>query len=176
MNDSHVDEMLRASAPAAFATDPAVRAELDRAVVSSRAIAVRGRRMRRLSWVALPVIAVPALSLMTTGGTDPRMSPDFVIPVTYTTDTGRQVDCAIELFNGEMDYVETNTQAVDYFRGQDWSRVGQEIYEKALVYETTRAVSPWAQAENDVLMANAPDGLFVDGGMGSDSTCSGELH
>ncbi|MDF2563046.1 MAG: hypothetical protein K0R99_4492 [Microbacterium sp.] len=59
------------------------------------------------SWVAVPVLALPGIALASTAGTDPRMIPDFEIPISYVTDTGREVSCSIELFNGEMNYVES---------------------------------------------------------------------
>lgn len=176
MDNSPIDDLLRASAPRRASDDPAVRAELHRVGLAARATGTRHRRIRRLSWVAVPVLALPALTLAATAGTDPRMVPDYRVSVSYVTDSGREVDCYIAFFNGELDYVETNTEVVDYFRTQDWDDIGQRIYERALELEARGQISPWSTAENDLIVAKAPDELFLNGGMGMDTDCTGELH
>ncbi|MEV7692318.1 hypothetical protein AB0N73_03195 [Microbacterium sp. NPDC089189] len=176
MDTSPIDTLLRRSAPRGASDDPGVTGELDRIALAARVTATRGRRIRRLSWVAVPVLAVPVFAFASTAGTDPRLVPDFEIPVSYVTDTGREIECSIEMFNGEMNYVETNVEAVEYMRAQDWDGVGQRIYDRALEIEAVGGISPWQVAENDALMAGAPDDLFLNGGMGIESTCTGELH
>jgi hypothetical protein len=177
MDDSLITQALRDSAPSPQATTPAAQAEIDHMIVQTRSIAQgRRRNRRRITWAALPVLAVLPVGLAFTGGFDVRLVPDYVIPVSYVTDTGLSVDCEIELFNGETNYVETNHEAVDHYRSVDWTGVGQRIYDRALQYEARAEISPWAQAENDVLMDGAPDEIFSNAGMGSSSTCSGQLH
>jgi hypothetical protein len=177
MEDSLITRALRDSAPPSQATTPATQAEIDHMIVKTRSIAqARRRNRRRITWAGLPVLAIVPVGLAFTGGFDVRLVPDYVIPVSYVTDTGQAFDCEIDLFNGETDYVETNHEAVDYFRSVDWAGAGQRIYDRALQYEARGEISPWAQAENDVLMDGAPDEVFLDGGMGSSSTCSGQLH
>ncbi|WP_204533952.1 hypothetical protein [Arthrobacter tumbae] len=113
-----------------------------------------------------------------TGSTDDRPVPDFTIPVSYTTDTGRELSCSIDLYNGEMNNVVTSTAAVDYLRAQNWSGIGQRIYDKALVYESAGDPNAWVSAEIDLTAGQLPDGVLKqgDGGLGSSSDCSGELH
>ena len=176
MDHSPIDDLLRASAPRRACDDPAVASELDRVGIAARVAGARDRRIRRLSWVAVPVLALPALTLASTAGTDPRMVPDLRVPVSYVTDTGREVSCSIEFFNGELDYVETNTEAVDYFRMQDWDGIGQRIYDRAVELDARGEVSPWFVAENDLIVADAPEDLFLNGGMGMDTDCTGQLH
>ncbi|GAA2172109.1 hypothetical protein GCM10009846_08740 [Agrococcus versicolor] len=176
MDDASITRLLRSSAPTTVAADAAVRIEIDRMAERARAVAHgRRRARRRVAIVALPALAIIPGALVFTGGTDVRQVPDLTIPMTYVTDTGTSIACEVDLFNGETDYVETNLEAVAYFAAQDWSGVGQRVYDLALRYEDEGRVSPWAQAENDVLLAGAPD-IFTDGGMGMTSTCTGALH
>ncbi|MDR6168192.1 hypothetical protein QE367_002396 [Microbacterium paludicola] len=175
--DTSIDDLLRASAPRRVSTDGMVAAEVDRVGIAARVHAARRRRVRRLSWVALPVLALPGIALASTAGTDPRMIPDFEIPVSYVTDTGREISCSIELFNGELDYVETNTEAVVYIAAQNWDGVGQKIYERALEREAAGLVSPWFGAADDVIFAGVDDYILPgDGGLGRDTDCTGQLH
>ncbi|WP_167050759.1 hypothetical protein [Salinibacterium sp. ZJ77] len=104
------------------------------------------------------------------------MTPDYEIPVSYVTDAGSKVSCTIELFAGEVNYVETNTEAMKYFSSQNWDGVGQRIYERALSLESDGVSRAWFPAMYDVLLANTDDGLFSNGGMATDTDCSGELH
>lgn len=171
-----IDDLLRASAPNPASTDGLIAGEVDRVSVAARAHAERRQRVRRLSWVAVPVLALPGLALASTAGTDPRMVPDFEIPVSYVTDTGIEISCTLEFFNGELNYVETNTEAVDFIAAQDWEGVGQKIYERALERESAGLFAPWFGAEDDVILAGAGDDLFTDGGLGRDSDCTGQLH
>lgn len=177
MDTSSIDTLLRGSAPRRASDDAAVAAELNRVGIAARVSATtRRRRVRRLSWAALPVFALPALALASTAGTDLRMVPDFEVPISYVTDTGKEITCTVEFFNGELLYVETNTEAVDFISAQDWDGVGQRIYDRALALEGSGGFAPWAQAENDVFLEGANEDLFRNGGMGTDSDCSGELH
>lgn len=175
--DVSMDDQLRASAPHRVSTDGMVAAEIDRVGIAARVHAARRRRVRRLSWVAVPMLALPGIALASTAGTDPRMIPDFEIPISYVTDTGHEVSCTIELFNGELDYVETNTKAVEYIAAQNWDGVGQKIYEQALEREANGLFSPWFGAADDIILAGV-DGHILpgDGGLGRDTDCTGQLH
>lgn len=202
MTKSTIDELLTQSAPPSGvdASDPRVRSML-RAVATESREAARAatrpaaRSRRRLWWLAAPLVALPIITFASTAGTEPRLVPDFVIPVSYTTDTGNAVSCAIELFNGELDYVESSTAAVDYFRAQDWTGVGQRIYDSAIAYESdaawlgsemnsdgpgSEAIAwrAWLSAADDIIFDRLPEGTLTsgDGGYGIDQTCTGELH
>lgn len=175
--DASIDDLLRASAPQRVSTDALFAGEVARVSVAARAHAARRRRVRRLSWVAVPVLALPGLALASTAGTDPRMVPDFEIPVSYVTDTGREVSCTFELFNGEINYVETNTKAVDFIASQNWDGVGQKIYDEAVKREAAGDFAPFFGAAHDVIFAGADVYILPgDGGVASDTDCAGELH
>lgn len=175
--DTSIDDLLRASAPRRVSTEAMVAAEVDRVGIAARVHAARRRRVRRLSWVAVPVLALPGIALASTAGTDPRVIPDLRIPISYVTDTGHHVSCSIELFNGEMDYVETNTTAVELMAAQNWEGVGQRIYEEALTREAAGDFAPFFGAAQDVIFAGADVYILPgDGGVGSDTDCTGQLH
>ncbi len=175
--DTSIDDLLRASAPRRVSTDGMVAAEVERVGIAARIHAARRRRVRRLSWVAVPVLALPGIALASTAGTDPRMIPDFEIPVSYVTDTGLQISCSIELFNGELDHVETNTKAVEYIAAQNWEGVGQRIYEEALKRDAAGDFAPFFGAAQDVVFAGADVHILPgDGGVGTDTDCTGQLH
>ena len=198
MTKPTIEDLLSHSAPPTRTLEAGLRSTIRDLSAESRETARAARRPRsRLRWLITPVVLVPAIALGTTAGTEPRQIPDFTIPVLYTTDTGKEVSCSIDLFNGEIDYVETNTTAIDYFRVQDWTGIGQRIYDAALVYENDSAWlasemnsdgpdlpqatihwRAWVSAEDDLVRAQLPDGALApgDGGYGSDTDCTGELH
>jgi hypothetical protein len=181
MKDTVLDDLLHRSAPAARGHEVGVRVQVDSLSMKAKEQASRGRRGRRIAWAALPVLLVPGIAFATTASTEPRMVPDYSIPVSYTTDTGVSVECTIDFFNGELDYRESSTAQVDYLRGQDWTGIGQRIYDRALVVEadgTADGGSAWGWAEDELIAKTVPDSTFQqgDGGFGSNSDCTGQLH
>lgn len=208
MTRQTIDDLLLRSAPPTRRDAPAVRAAVqlvaNEAHTSARAeqgpaspACPERRSRRRLWWLAVPVLVLPAVALSTSGGTDARQVPDFTIPISYTTDTGKTLTCSIDLFNGEIDYVEKSTAAVDYLRAQNWEGAGQRIYDDAVAYEASDAWldselnsdgpglsaatiqwRAWISAEDDVVIGGLPAGTLVegDGGLGSSTDCTGELH
>ncbi len=180
---STFEELLKISAPRTASGEPAVQMELDAVVAKSRAQA-RSQIRRRLGLgsLAIPALLVPVIALSTTGGTNVRQVPDFSIPISYTTDAGKSVSCTVEFFNGETNYVDTNTAALRYLRTQNWSGVGQKIYDLALTYEgdaNAKGYSAWSRAEAELIGKTVPASTLRpgDGGFGTnDSDCSGILH
>lgn len=177
MDTSRIDELLRESAPARVTAHHDVRVEVSQMVVASRSAAARRRRTwKRGALVVVPLLAGAPFALVATGSTDVRAVPDFTIPVSYVTESGQTVACEIDLFNGELNYQETNFVAVDYFSQQDWNGVGQRIYDRALELEAAGDGYAWQSAEHELVFADAPDDLFSSGGMASSSSCTGELR
>lgn len=178
MTEPTIDELLTRSAPSSRISEPGIQVQLHNVVAQSRESARSKLRRTRFRWALAPVIVAPAIALATTAGTEARMVPDFTIPVTYTTDTGRTLSCSIDLFNGELGYVEVSTAAVDHLRAQDWTGIGQRIYDTALDYEAAGDWAPWSSAETELVQATVPEHLLTaaTGGLGSDSDCTGELH
>jgi hypothetical protein len=197
MNDSQLDTLLRRSAPARVTGHPAVEAGVLALVADAEAKTHPQRRLRRAAWIAA-IPAVPLLALGLTAGIDNRLAPDLTIPVSYTTDTGVPVSCSIYVFNGEINYVEASFVGVNYLSKQDWTGVGQRIYQQALVEEAdlTRlaqerdpsvsvdGVNPpdaatiekmaWSLAEKKLVDATVPTQPGDQWGGGTD--CSGQLH
>lgn len=198
MTKPTIDDLLAQSAPPSGVdtADPRVQSMLRAVATESRHDAgPRKPARRRLWWLAAPLVALPIITFASTAGTESRLVPDFTIPINYTTDTGTAVSCSIELFNGEIDYVESSTAPVDFFRAQDWTGVGQRIYDTAVVYERDPAWlgsemnsdgpdlqgiqwRAWLTAADDMIFDRLPEGTMTngDGGYGVDTTCAGELH
>jgi hypothetical protein len=120
--------------------------------------------------------------------------PDFTIPITYTTDTGRTINCSIDFSNGETRWVETEFGAVNYLRAQDWTGLGQRIYDEALARvaagdpelskpgedgdvpdQKTVEAYAWTHAETDLTIGTVPREV-MGAGFGSYSHCPRELH
>jgi hypothetical protein len=199
MTKQSIDELLARSAPPTREQELGTQTTLRAVVAESResARAVRRPTRTRLWWLAVPILVVPAIAFTTSAGTDVRQVPDFTIPISYTTDTGTEVSCSIDLFNGEIDYVETSTAAVAFLSAQDWAGAGQRIYDAAVVYESDEAWlnsemnsdgpglsaatiqwRAWISAEKDVIFRQIPEDALVSstGGLGSNTDCTGVLH
>lgn len=190
MTKPTIDELLAESAPRARSSEPGVQSALRAVAIESRGVGRARRRTRsRLWWLATPVVAVPLLVVATTGSSDDGVVPDFTIPISYTTDTGREISCSMDFFNGESNNVETSTIAVDYLRAQDWTGIGQRLYDRALVYENDQALlyegaggpiienrrDAWAKAETELLAV--PEGLLDQSNhYAGTAHCTGELH
>jgi len=194
MNNDDLDSMLSQSKPRTASAHPGVRHELMAVVHGSRAAARRTRRAGRVLAISLPTVLAPTLALGLAAGADQRMVPDFSIPISYDTDTGRHIECTLDFYNGEMFWQETNS-ATDYLRDQDWSGIGQRIYDRALALlesndpsifvsstqdgaldESLLQRSAWVQAEAHFTVNTIPDSAFAIGGLGSNSDCTGELR
>ena len=102
------------------------------------------------------------------------------------------------VFNGEMNWVEDSFTAVDYLGKQNWSGIGQRIYEQALVEEAdlTRLAQKgdltmfgdgvtvpdaaaietmaWNMAQGKLVTDTVP--TETGDHWGGDSDCSGQLH
>lgn len=190
MTKPTIDDLLTQSAPRSRSAQPAVQSALRAVAMESRSIGRAPRHTRsKWWWAATPVVAAPLLLVATTGSSDDGVVPDFTIPISYTTDTGKDISCSMDIFNGESNNVETSTAAVDYLSSQDWIGIGQRIYDRALVYEADRTLlyegveSPavenprdaWAKAERELIAI--PEGVLDEGDhFGGTARCAGELH
>ena len=193
-----IDELIARSVPRSGAEAPRVQAMIRAVAEESRAAAKSGprRTSRRLWWLIAPLLAVPAIAFATTVGTEPRMVPDFTISLSYTTDTGTAVSCSVDLFNMEINYVESTTPEVEYLRAQDWTGVGQRIYDTAVAHENDRAwweeatlgwpggatsddvqLTAWQHAVNENIFDLIPEGITTTGiGYAVNDRCTGKLH
>ncbi|MCC6271010.1 MAG: hypothetical protein IT190_07010 [Microbacteriaceae bacterium] len=197
MDDTRLDTLLRHSAPAVVPEHSGIEATVLALVAETKVKARPVRRRRRALWVAA-IPAVPVLALGLTAGIQDRLAPDLTIPITYTTDTGVPVSCSVFVFNGEISWVEVSFTAVNYLSKQNWSGIGQRIYEQALIEEAnlTRLAdegnlsvsldgeNPPTAAVIETMAWNIAEGKLIDSTVptkpgdhwGGDSDCSGQLH
>lgn len=197
MDDTRLETLLRRSAPAVAPEHSGIEATVLALVAETKVKARPARRRRRALWVAA-IPAVPLLAFGLTAGFQDRLAPDLTIPIAYTTDTGVPVSCSVFVFNGEISWVEVSFAAVNYLSKQNWSGIGQRIYEQALIEETdlTRLAqegnlsvspdggNPPTAAAIETMAWNIAEGKLVDGtfpanfgdNWGGDSDCSGQLH
>lgn len=140
MTPPTLDDLLRSSAPAPISDDPVLRARVERMTARP----TPARRTRRRVALALPMVVVGALAL-TAGAAvvaDDIATVDVTIPVSYVTDTGVQVDCEL-LMSGGTAFDPGSTTVPDLLREQDWTGIGQRIYEHALAHPWTPSDDSW---------------------------------
>ncbi|GAB3631674.1 hypothetical protein GCM10027421_10270 [Microbacterium shaanxiense] len=188
MSKPSVDELLRGSAKS-YEPSIATRAALESLADASREEAVHSRAKRRRRNLWLIPGAVVAAGALTAGAAvfAPYFDPDVRIPIEYVTDTGVEVTCTYALRVGSVVGGE-NPKLREWLTSQDWSGVGQRIYEDAVA-------NPFIPGEDDegewtpeivdsVSFFNAvgrqtdvPDGLVVFGDeIAGTSDCTGQLH
>lgn len=188
MSKPSVDELLRGST-LSYEPSIATRAALESLVDASRTEVMlsRAKRRRRSFWL-IPG-AVVAAGALTAGAAvfAPYFDPDVRIPIEYVTDTGVEVSCTYALRVGSVVGGE-NLELREWLTSQDWSGVGQRIYQDAVA-------NPFIPGEDDegewtaelvdsVSFFNAmgrqtgvPEGLTVFGDeIAGTSDCTGQLH
>ena len=159
---------------------------------------------RPTSWWKTPRFVVPAATgaalLMTAGAVfvplqlainGQSVDIDVVIPIHYTTETGVTVDCSYGIYVGDpLNRTPADQKLVDYLDAQDWSGIGDEIYDRAMA-------NPYVPGPNDdlefdtqevrdrfsfmealmVIHERVPADLIVDGmSTGSTMDCTGQLR
>lgn len=146
MNKPNVDELLTGSAQH-YAASTATRAALDALVGESRQAGARHvapvRRTRtrsRAAWL-IPG-AILALGALTAGAVviDDLLRADLPIAVEYTTDSGVAVSCTAQIQGGSL-FSPHRAEVITYYETHDFSGVGQQIYEYALVLTRERTPS-----------------------------------
>lgn len=188
MSKPGVDELLRGSMKS-YEPSIATRAALESLVDASRAEAARSRAMRRRRSFWLIPGAVVAAGALTAGAAvfAPYFDPDVRIPIEYVTDTGVEVTCTYALRVGSAVGGE-NQELREWLTSQDWSGVGQRIYDDAVA-------NPFVPGENDEgewtaeivdsmsffdamgRQTDAPEDIAVFGDtVTGTSDCTGQLH
>lgn len=203
MTAPDIDRALHGSDPWAAGADATLALAATELASDARTAAItsRGRRMRRAAWL-VPAAAVGGLAL-TAGAlvlADDLLRTDLPIPIEYTTDTGRTVSCTATIEGGSY-FAPREDDVVAYYRGRDFSGIGQRIYDYALVLAGEQAATPDVLPRSSTVVADdqgnpySADSAFsfsltsflltdaildmgIDGSGDSwlHSDCTGELH
>ena len=202
MTNQTIRQALSDSNPWTTPDDAALSASITELVSDSRIEAARERTRtrRRALWLA-PIAAAGALAL-TAGAvvvTDNLLHADLPIAIHYVTDTGVNVSCTAEIEGGSF-FAPREAQVVDYYRSHDFSQVGQQIYDYALVLTGDREPTPGVLPKSSVwvpeaghtladqdaffhsltnfLLSNAQIDLHLTGSGDSwlSSDCTGRMH
>ena len=182
MDHASLDRMLAASGATTLDADDDVQRTL---LAVARQAQHAGRRSPRRTMRLVPLLAIGGLAV--TGAATvwvTSVQPDVQIPIAYTTDTGRSVECMIQL---EVPDPEIRS----YLQATDWGGVGQRIYDQALaasagpnvdglVFDSTaeREGWEWFAAADDLTTGTVPPELLAgrDVLAAADSSCTGDLH
>lgn len=163
MNEPNIDEALRGSA-SRFTASAASRAALDALVVEtrSRAASASKRRAHRVFWIA--PVAVVAAGALTGGGVlfAQYMNPDVRVPIEYTTTGGTEIGCTLAI---RVDSSDTDVR--DWLITNDWSGIGQRIYDDALA-NPYAADGDQSQQEIDALSFRAALARALDAELATD--------
>lgn len=191
MSKPSLDEILRGSKEPSPGDNSRVRARVAEIVANAQVIATpRRRRGIRTSWVALPLVGMGILAL--TGGAlvvDNALTPNVVVPISYTTDVGRTIECTISIEGGSL-FNPGSSALTDQLRNRDWTGVGQLMYERAVHLSEALSTTPghdltdverdqwaWYSAESQLTTLSVPEHLVPEGDHAvSTSDCTGELH
>lgn len=196
MNDDDLNAMIRSSAPASVASSPRIAAELRNVAAGSRKSGFWASRRRLTLGLVIPALLAPVAAVGLTAGVETRQIPDFAIPIEFTTDAGEQIECSVNYFNGELLWVEVNSDVSDFLKTQDWAGIGQRIYDRAaekvasndpeVLPETIGTLggepdpamtwaAAWAVAKIELVDQRVPEELFREAGYGSDNNCQEQL-
>jgi hypothetical protein len=143
-----LDEQLRAA-------DPAARMRPDETVPLIAAMTAQLPReaVRRRPWwknwkVTIPVGVVGLLAVTGAGLAAPLILAvgdpanvvelDARMPITYVTESGVTVNCVYGMYlNGESGRTPERERAAELLSNEDWTGVGQEIYDYAIAHPVT---------------------------------------
>ena len=157
MNANRIIDILEESGRTSLSTDPRVRASLIALVADSRSTTAARTTRSRKGLLFVPIFAIGTLAL--TGGAllvDSSLTPDIHIPLTYTTVLGVTYTCSIDIDGGTL-FVADSTAGANYLRAQDWTGVGQRIYDRAV---QLRGAEQTADADGNYLFP-PPDSHLV---------------
>lgn len=194
MNKPTVDELLSESAGHPLSVRSTVSeaiSDLFENVQREAAVEDTERQRRRTLLIALPaaVLAAGALTAGAIAVATFDWSTTVEVPISYTTDSGRSVSCTATVQGGAV--VDADARALkDYLNSQDWTGVGQRIYDRALanpfvpgegypagLTSAELDAHSWGAAMTDLIPGVLPENLtagWAGDSVGSD--CTGELH
>lgn len=184
-----IEQLLAESAPERLSSRmdaaPAIDGLLENVKAAERAQRPRWRRKALV--IALPA-ALAAVGALTAGGIAVASfdwSTKIDIPIQYTTDTGRSIECTVVLKSGaafDLDALSIGNA----LRARDWSGIGQKIYDRALshphiLHEGESSDNLDANSWYDALFELVPGPQPLGRGVGASSMsvgsdCAGDLH
>jgi hypothetical protein len=200
MTKQTIEDALTRSNPWTTPEEPGLRAELSALVTQSRvaASADRKRKLRRQLWL-IPIAGAGALAL-TAGAivADNLLHADLPIAIEYTTDTGVDVACTVQIEGGSL-FAPQSDRVIEYFGTHDFTGIGQRVYDYALVMAGDREPDPSVFPESSVVVpegeGDSDRGAFMfsltsfiltdsqialdingSGGAWYTSDCTGQLH
>lgn len=116
---------------------------------------------------------------------------DALIPIHYTTETGVTVDCTYGIYVGDpADRTAADQELADYLNTQDWSGIGEEIYDQAMANPFVPGPNDDWQVDNqqirdrfsfnralNVIYERIPADLMTEGmSTGATTNCTGQLR
>jgi hypothetical protein len=200
MTKQTIEDALTRSNPWTTPEEPGLRAELSAFVTQSRvaASADRKRKLRRQLWL-VPIAGAGVLAL-TAGAivADNLLHADLPITIEYTTDTGVEVACTVQIEGGSL-FAPQSDRVIEYFRTHDFTGIGQRVYDYALVMAGDREPDPSVFPESSIAVPEGEGysdrGAFMfsltsfiltdpqialdingSGGAWYTSDCTGQLH
>ncbi|MFE6736180.1 hypothetical protein [Microbacterium sp. NPDC057650] len=159
----------------------------------------------RRHWWKRPRIVLPiafGVALLATGAAayvpltlfinGQRAESEVRIPIHYETETGVTVDCWYGIYVGDpANRTEADQRLADFLNAQDWTGIGQRIYEKAIAEpfapgpnddwevdtQEIRDDFSFNRALSELVDGRVPESLVHDGmGWGATSNCTGQLR
>lgn len=194
MQDRDLDHLLSIGRTTSVQPDEVLEAVLFRLSDEARAKAKAGKRSPRSRW-RLPVATALVLGVAATAGAiyvERTFEPDVVIPIRYTTDTGRDFRCTYELAITAREGAGDTSELRQWVANHDWTGIGQRGYDYAIEHpvtlDDTDGDKAWTQDELDrstisqgmstVIIREIPGDLIDRVGVGTagSSSCLWERH
>lgn len=165
MDDSELDRLL-APRDGVWQRSPLVlEAMLDRAEADARhrAAAENARaRRRRMAFLGTGLLAAAIAATAGASAVIPTFEPDAVIPIEYTTVTGRHVECRFMI--AASSWGESSVDDVkEWITQHDWTGIGQKGYD----FGTANPVELGEPGTDPALTQEAADRLTVQYGIGT---------
>jgi hypothetical protein len=130
MDDTELNRLL--TPRDSWAESPALLdAMLDRVAKDAATRHSRPRKRRRgllITAVSAALVGIGALATAATVYVAPNFTPDVVIPISYTTDHGTDVECTYSLAITSWDGTNV-TEAKAWISAHDWTGIGQRGYD-----------------------------------------------
>ncbi len=193
MNDKELDRLLTLGRETSSSSPEVLDAVLARLSDDAKSTARAPRKRAPHRWVLVAGAGLVVGAAATAGAiyAAPSFTPDVVIPIAYTTDTGREVQCTYSLAINAWDGVDAS-EATKWVAEHDWTGIGQRGYDYAVAHPveaSAAGVDPTIpQAELDrstvsrgistVIVQEIPEGFLDGSGVGTvgTSTCRWERH